>query len=270
MEEVHHIDALGVLRVLLVPDVGGQPECVVQVEDELLVRDSAGWASQLLLVSVFVVDFRPEWRIEQFRDGLVLSSGRESRRVGILKPVSRRPAEEPELVVVHPQGGRLGCVPPIRGHSSGEDQAGIGALGVAWVPSSDATSQSCCCVGFLSVLEVHTGSLEEVEVGHEVLEVGLAVSVAAGEVHTPGYLLGRAEGVLETVVLAGEVLLHCVLFHVGVPQVAQLSLHLVVQGGLANVCGMDEAVERLCPEGVFLGSSEFAWVVWPPGVLPPR
>merc|ERR1712052_26634 len=136
------------------------------------------------------------------------------------------------------------------------------------VPSSDTTSQSCCCVGLLSVLEVHTGSLEEVEVGHEVLEVGLAVSVAGGEVHTPGNLLGRAKCIFEPIVLACEVLLHCVLFHVGVPQIAQLSLHLVEQGGLANVSGMDEAIEGLCPEGIFLGSSEFAWIVWPPGVPP--
>ena len=51
------------------------------------------------------------------------------------------------------------------------------------VATSDATSQSRCCVGFLGVLEVHTGALEEVEVGHQLLEVVLSVPVVGGEVH---------------------------------------------------------------------------------------
>ena len=101
------------MRILLVPDVGGQPQCILQVENEFLVRDPASWASQFPLVSVLVVDLRPEGRVEQLGDGLMLSSGRESGRVGVLEPVSCCPAEEPELVVGHTQRRWLGCVPPV-------------------------------------------------------------------------------------------------------------------------------------------------------------
>ena len=53
------------------------------------------------------------------------------------------------------------------------------------------------------------------------------------------------------------------------PQGAQLSLHLVVEGGLADARRVDKAVETLRPEGVLLGLSELAWVIWSPGVFPP-